>query len=178
MLKNRKKGFTLMELIISSGLFVFVGAVVFVAMSRGSTNVHMGSFHAQASNQAAWIVTLMRRDIARSDLSRITFVADTADTWRGSGDFKVVTDNGEIEYYVEQRGNSNVFVRNEDGGRVMRLAAEHLSEISITQTDNVFDINIELVDDQQKAQNLQWSARIYVPLPSGTDQFWKPLSAN
>lgn len=173
----RKSGFTLTELVISIGIFAVIGAGVIIAMSRGASNVHMGSFNATASNQAAWIVTLMRRDIARSNVDKIQFKADTGKKWHGSGEFQVLTSGGEkIKYSVEKRGSGKAFSRTEAGSKKTFLAAEYLDEMTVEQVGNYFAIEMLLKDPGKKAKDFVWSARIFIPSPTGPDRFWKPIS--
>lgn len=175
--KIKRRGFTLAELLISIGIFAVIAGGVIIAMSRGAANVHHGSFNATAANQAAWIITLMRRDIARANVNKISFQPDSGNKWTGSGKFEVVTGSGEkIKYSLEKRGGGKAFCRSEASNRKIFLAAEYLAEMSIENIDNCFKIDMLLKDPGKKAKDFAWSARIYPPLPSGPDKFWKPLS--
>jgi type II secretory pathway component PulJ len=113
-----RKAFTLTELLISVGIFALIGGGVIIAMSRGASNVHRGSFNATASNQAAWIISMMRRDIARSDFRRIKFTPDSGTKWQGSGEFSLLVNGGEkINYSIESRGSGKAFCRAVEGGQ-------------------------------------------------------------
>lgn len=172
-----KSGFTLTELLISIGIFAIIAGGVIIAMSRGASNVHLGSFNATASNQAAWIVSLMRRDIARSHIGKITFEADAGSKWTGTGKFIVETAGGEkINYSIEKRGGGRAFCRNEPGSKKTFLAAEFLADFSVEKIDDFFQIEMLLKDPGKKARDFTWSARIFPPVPAGPDQFWKPLA--
>lgn len=171
-----KRAFTVTELLISIGIFTLIAGSVIMAMSRGASNVHRGSFNAQAANQASWIVTMMRNDIARSDSSKITFKAESQDIWKGNTEFRVgLPDKKHVSYAVENRGGGKAFARISSDGRKQFLAAEYLDEISIKKVDNGFDIYMLLKDPGKKANDYIWSARIYPPVPGGTDSYWKPL---
>lgn len=175
--RKSKNGFTLAELLISVGIFTAIAAGIIVAMSRGASNVHRGSFNATASNQAAWIVTLMRRDIARSSSEKITLKPDSGTKWTGNGQFTVETNNGrKIRYLIEKRGGGKAFCREEDGSRKTFLASEFIADFSVERSGTALKIEMLLKDPAGKANNFAWNARIYPPVPAGTDRFWKPLS--
>ncbi|GAB4271985.1 MAG: hypothetical protein Kow0029_10190 [Candidatus Rifleibacteriota bacterium] len=172
-----QRAFTFTELLISISIVVVIAGGIIIAMSRGATNVHRGSFNATASNQASWIVTIMRRDIARSDMDKISFKPDSGTKWTGSGEFTVDLNSGEkVSYSIEKRGGGKAFCRSESGGKKLFLAAEYLSDISVELADGSFKINMQLIDPGKKANDFLWSARIFPPVPSGVDRFWKPLS--
>lgn len=173
-----RRAFTFVEMLISVGIVTLIAGGVIVAMTRGASNVHRGSFNALAANQASWIVAIMRNDIARSDLSRITFTPDSGATWKGTSTFKVIVDSSKhVTYSVEARKAGKVFARHESGGRKQFLASEYLNDISVELKDGCFTIAMLLKDPGQQAVDFNWSARIYVPAPVGMDQFWKPFSS-
>lgn len=172
-----KRAFTLAELLISIGIFTLIAGGVIIAMSRGASNVHRGSFNATASNQAAWIVTILRRDIARSDASKIKFKPDSGLKWTGSGEFSLLLNNGEkVEYSIEKRGGGQAFCRTESAGKKIFLATEFLADFSIEQVGKCFEIDMVLKDPSKRAMEFLWSGRIFPPVPVGMDRFWKPLS--
>ncbi|HNX74546.1 MAG TPA: prepilin-type N-terminal cleavage/methylation domain-containing protein [Candidatus Rifleibacterium sp.] len=174
MIKNR--AFTFIELLISLGIVTLIAGGVIVAMSRGASNVHRGSFNAQAANQAAWIVTMMRNDIARSDTSKIVFKPESGDTWKGKTEFKIgLPDKKHVLYSVETRGDGKAFARTSSDGRKQFLASEYIADLSIKRHNDGFDINMLLKDPGKKANDFTWSARIYPPVPAGVDRYWKPL---
>lgn len=173
-----KRAFTFVEMLISIGIVTLIAGGVIVAMTRGASNVHRGSFNALAANQASWIVAVMRNDIARSDLSRISFTPDSGVAWKGTSDFKVTIDSSkQVTYTVENRGTGKVFARAESGGRKQFMASEYLSEISVELKDGCFAIDMLLKDPGKQAVDFKWSARIYVPAQKGIDQFWKPFAS-
>ncbi|EKD83922.1 MAG: hypothetical protein ACD_39C00371G0003, partial [uncultured bacterium] len=55
-----KRAFTFTEMLVAVGIVVVIAGGVIIAMTRGASNVHRGSFTAVAANQAAWIVSFMR----------------------------------------------------------------------------------------------------------------------
>ncbi|MFZ5949117.1 MAG: type II secretion system protein [Candidatus Rifleibacteriota bacterium] len=174
----KKRGFTFTELLVSIGIVAVIAGGVIITMSRGASNVHRGSFNATASNQAAWIVTLIRRDIARSQADKITFKPDSGKKWTGSGQFALETSSGEkIKYSIEKRGSGRAFCRADANGRQTFLASEYLSEMSVEDIGNCFRIDLLLKDPGKQAVDFSWSAQIYPPLPVGADRFWKPISA-
>lgn len=176
-MKFKKCGFTFTEMLVSIGIFALIGGGVIIAMSRGASNVHMGSFTATASNQAAWIVTMMRRDIARSQNDRISFKPDTGNKWTGTSEFSLLTNNGEkIKYSIEKRGGGKAFCRLTPDGRKMFLASEYLTDFSVEQINDYLKVNMLLRDPGKKAADLSWEARIFPPVPLGADRFWKPIS--
>lgn len=174
---QNKRAFTFTELLISIGIVAVIGGGVIIAMTRGASNVHRGSFNATASNQASWIITIMRRDIARSNAAKIVFKPDSGSKWMGSGDFKVELNNGsKVSYSVVKRGNGKAFCRADASGKKIFLASEYLSELVVEQLGNCFKIDMLLKDPSKKANDFNWAARIFPPLPTGADRFWKPLS--
>jgi hypothetical protein len=147
-------------------------------MSRGASNVHRGSFNATASNQASWIIMLIRRDVARSAIDRVKFKPDNGTKWTGSGgEFSItVSGVGKVVYSVEKRGGGKAFCRTEPGGSKIFLATEFLSEVTIELINNCFNVSMLLKDPSNKAKDFKWNARIYAPVPAGIDRFWKPVS--
>ncbi len=171
-----KRAFTVAELLISLGIVALIAGGVIIAMSRGASNVHRGSFNALAANQASWIVSIMRSDIARADSAKIVFKTDDGEEWSGKGEFRVVLlDKSHVSYAVENRGSGQVFVRAESGGRKQFFASEYLDRISVKKVSDCFEISMLLKDPAEKANDFTWSARIFPPVPAGTDRFWKPL---
>lgn len=174
-----KRAFTFTELLISVGIVTLIAGGVIVAMSRGASNVHRGSFNALAANQASWIVTIMRSDIARSDASKIILEPESGKVWKGSTEFKILLpDKKHVSYSVENRGGGKAFVRTESDGRRQFLASEYLADMSVTRKDEGFVVEMLLKDPGKQANDYTWSARIYPPVPAGTDRFWKPLSSS
>ncbi len=172
-----KRAFTFVEMLISVGIVTLIAGGVIIAMSRGASNVHRGSFNALAANQASWIVAIMRSDLARSDSTRVKFVPDSGNAWNGINEFSVVTDTGKkVSYSIETRGMGKVFSRSEEGGRKQNIAAEYLSEFSAELDKDCFNIKMILSDPGKKAVDFNWNARIYLPLRRGPDNFWKPFS--
>lgn len=173
-----KRAFTFVELLVSVGIVTLVAGGVLIFMSRGASNVHRGSFNALASNQASWIIALMRSDLARTDATRVKFLPDAGSVWKGNGEFSVLTDSGKkVSYSVEQRGAGKVFTRSEEGGRKQNLAVEYLSDFSVELADGCFKIDMLLSDPSKKAADFSWNARIYLPSRRGAENFWKPLSS-
>lgn len=172
-----KRAFTFTELIVAAGIVVVIAGGIIIAMSRGASNVHRGSFNAVAANQAAWIVSVMRNDIARSDIFRIEFEPETGNTWKGTTNFKVQRHSGvTTAYQVEDLATGKVFVREDTDGRKQRFAAEYLSDFSIEYADACMQVNMLFKDPAAQAADFEWSARIYPPSLVGPDRFWKPLS--
>ncbi len=173
-----KRAFTFTELVFAVGIVAVIAGGVIIAMTRGASNVHRGSFNAVAANQAAWIVSLMRNDIARSTIDRIVFVPESGKIWKGTTDFKVQTHAGMVvDYAVEDLSTGKVFVRTESTGRKQRFAAEYLADFSIEYDAGSMLVNMLFKDPAAQAVDFEWSARIYPPALTGPDRFWKPLSA-
>lgn len=172
------RAFTFVELLIALGIVVLIAGGVIIAMSRGASNVHRGSFSATASNQAAWIVTIMRRDIARSNIDKIIFQPDSGDKWTGTGRFVVETNAGnKIDYSIKESGDGKVFQRlNRADSRKIRLGSGFLDKMEVAQKEDFFAIDLLLADPAGKAVDFKWNARIYPPEPAGVDKFWKPIS--
>ncbi len=167
-----------MEMMVAMGIVVVIAGGVIIAMSRGASNVHRGSFHAVSANQAAWIVSSMRNDIARSDVDRIIFVPDSDKIWRGTTEFKVKTHGGRFaDYSVEDLSTGKVFVRTGSDGYKQRFAAEYLADATIEFVDGSMLVNMLFKDPASQAVDYEWSARIYPPAFAGPDRFWKPLNA-
>lgn len=172
----KKRAFTMAELLISLGIVTLIAGGVIIAMSRGAANVHRGSFNALAANQAAWIIAIMRNDMARADSSKIVFKTDADEKWAGKSEFKVLLpDKKHVVYSVESRGSGKAFVRSESGGRKQFFASEYLNNISIKKVEDCFEISMLLKDPAKQANDFLWEARIFPPLPAGIDRFWKPL---
>ena len=174
-----KRAFTFTEMLLAAGLVLVIAGGIIIAMSRGASNVHRGSFNAVAANQAAWIVSMMRNDIARSDIDRINFVPESGKTWKGTTDFKVQTHGGMVvAYAVEDLSTGKVFVRTESStGRKQRFAAEYLADFSIEYDAGSMQVTMLFKDPAAQAVDFEWSARIYPPALVGPDRFWKPLNA-
>ncbi len=173
----KRRAFTFVELLISIGIVTLIAGGVIIAMTRGASNVHRGSFNVVSANQSAWIVSIMRNDIARSDAARVVFSPDAGSKWKGTSDFSIMTNEGtRVSYSVETRGSGKVFVRSESGGRRQQFAAESLAEMTVELIDNYFDINILMKDSARVAVDSNWTARIYLPAINGADKFWKPLA--
>lgn len=171
-----RRAFTFTELLISVGIFTMIAGGVIIAMSRGASNVARGSFNALAANQASWIVTIMRNDIARSDGEKIVFKPEAGDTWKGKTEFKVgMPGNRHVVYAVENRGGGRAFSRTESDGRKQFFASEYLTEMTVKKVAEGFDIIMLLRDPAKQANDFIWTGRIYPPVPAGADQFWKPL---
>ncbi|MBU1107057.1 MAG: prepilin-type N-terminal cleavage/methylation domain-containing protein [Candidatus Riflebacteria bacterium] len=178
-----KKAFTFMEMLIAMGIVVVIAGGVIIAMTRGASNVHRGSFNAVAANQAAWIVSLMRGDIARSnydvkpEYNRIFFVPEIGNVWKGTTEFKVQTHGGRfVNYAVETLATGKVFVRTASDGRKQRFAAEYLTDLSVELVDGSMVVDMLFKDPASLAVDYKWSARIYPPTLAGPDRFWKPLT--
>ena len=172
-----KRAFTFAEMLIAMGIVVVIAGGVIIAMTRGASNVHRGSFNAVAANQAAWIVSLMRSDIARSDENRIVFIPETGKIWKGTTEFKVTTHGGHfVNYTVETLETGKVFIRTGSDGHKQRLAAEYLTDLSVELTDGSMLVNMLFKDPAAQAVDYEWSARIYPPTFAGPDRFWKPLT--
>lgn len=170
-----RRAFTFTELLISVGIFTMIAGGVIIAMSRGASNVARGSFNALAANQASWIVTIMRNDIARSDTQKIVFKPEGS-AWKGKTEFKVgLAGNQYVSYAVENRGGGKAFSRTESDGRKQFLASEYLAEMTVKKVADGFDISMLLRDPAKQANDFSWTGRIYPPVPAGADQFWKPL---
>lgn len=173
-----KRAFTFTEMLVAVGIVVVIAGGVIIAMTRGASNVHRGSFNAVAANQAAWIVSFMRNDIVRSDVGRIVLVPESGNTWKGTTEFKVLIHGGQfVNYSVENVGNGKVFVRTSSDGRKQRFAAEYLTDFAVEYVSGSMVINMLFKDPASHAVDFAWSARIYPPALVGPDRFWKPLNA-
>ncbi len=176
-MKKFKKGFTLTELLVSLGILTLVAGGVIIAMTRGASNVHRGSFNAQASNQSAWILTLLRKDIGRSSIDRIDFKPDDGIKWTGVEPFKIVLNSGKlVEYKIVKRGKGKALLRDEKDVQQQFLAAEFLDTVSIEKAGNSFKVDLLLKDPEKKSRNFSWNGRIYPPVPEAIDKYWKPFS--
>lgn len=177
-----RSAFTVVELMVCTVIVGVIGTAIFLSMIQGSRNVLRGSFNAMAANQAAWITTHLRRDLARIVPNGLQFEPDDGTLWKGTGNFSILTSLGPVEYRVESQGDQNVFLRKEldDDGRVVRrqtYGADMLSEISIERDDNAFSVSIRMEEPNQRASPLHWQSTVFIPSVNPRDLLWKPLSS-
>jgi hypothetical protein len=118
----------------------------------------------------------MRNDIARSDAEKIVFKGESGDTWKGTTEFKVgLPDKKYASYSFENRGGGKAFARTASDGRKQYYASEYLTDITVKRINDAFDIQMLMKDPGKKASDYSWTARIYAPVSSGSDGYWKPL---
>eukprot|EP01156_Anaeramoeba_ignava_P015055 Anaeramoba_ignava/a611396_6.p1 GENE.a611396_6~~a611396_6.p1 ORF type:complete len:185 (-),score=12.36 a611396_6:404-958(-) len=178
-LKNlKRRAFTLAELLISFGIIAIISGGVILAMTRGSSNVHRGSFIAQASNQAGWIVAVMRKDIARSTVGKLQLDLDKKNKWAGKTPIKIILRSGTvIKYSIVKRGSGKALLREEVGKGKQYLAPEYLADFNLALGNKAVNLEMVLKDPSKKAKDYHWDAAIYFPEPSPTEKFWKPISS-
>ena len=173
----KRRAFTLAELLISFGIIAIISGGVILAMTRGASNVHRGSFTAQASNQAAWIVAVMRKDIARSSFGKLNLKLDKNNKWTGKTPIKITLRSGKvIRYSIAKRGSGKALLRDEIGRGKQYLAAEFLSDFNLRLGNKAVNLSLLLKDPLKKAKDYSWDAAIYFPEPSPTEKYWKPIS--
>lgn len=168
------KGFTLAELVISVAIIAIIATSVIVMMTRGASNVQKGSHIAQASSQAAWLVSTVRRDMTNSRFDRIS--CDSK--WTGTTPLKIKLNDGHnVSYTVVKSGSGKALLRHVAGGRKQYFAKESFDSIEGVFKKGIFHLSITLSDPSKKANNLVRSSLIVPPQLSGADEYWKPLSS-
>lgn len=189
---DKKKGFTIVELLMGLAVLSAIIGIVITMMSRGASNVQKGSFTALAANQAAWICSVIRNDMARSDSSNIEFEGSDGNVWSGNTTFKVVIEGGAASYSLEKRGAKNkVFVRKfvasnsgtafaASDNKLQTFGDEYMTDMTVTlATDSSYIINITMDEPGKhekdgKEHEFKWTTTIYPPEPSGMEQYWIP----
>ncbi len=188
---DKKKGFTIVELLVGIAILSVIIGIVITMMTRGASNVQKGSFTALAANQAAWICSVIRNDMARSDISNIEFEGDEGKIWSGNSTFKVAVEGGTASYSLEKRGTRNkVFVRKfvaSNGGtafkpldnKVQTFGDEYMTDMTVTlATDSSYIINITMNEpgkrEDDEGRDFLWTTAIYPPSPSGMEKYWAP----
>lgn len=176
-----KKAFTLVEILICVAVFSLLGTVSMIMMSRGASNVARGSFNTIASNQAAFIISLIRSDISRSNINNIEFTG-TSDSWDGSGEFKVVYASNQAlvsTYSLGSSSNAKAFVRLASNGR-KQVFNEYISDFTITRIEENnrvgFKVEIKMLESDTSNFPIVWNSTIYPPQASPLDDYWKPIS--
>lgn len=188
MLIGKKKGFTIVEILVCLAILSAIIGVIITMMSRGASNVQKGSFTALAANQAAWICSVIRNDIARSDFSNIEFEGGEERIWKGDSTFRVKLEGGTAAYSIENRGKYKVFVRkfspSSDGTafaaaeqKKQTFGDELMTAMSVALTgDNSFVITISMDEpnkrDDGENHEFNWSTTIYPPQANANDNFW------
>ena len=186
MLLSNKKAFTIVELLVAIAIVSMIIGVAIVFMTRGASNVQKGSFKALAANQAAWICTVIRNDIARSDSEGIVLDCGESEPWDGSTPFEVSMEGGKASYSIEKRGNTKIFVRKftSVGGvaglksKKQTFGDELLSDMTVTRKGNSYSIKIymdEVKENKDKSEgehDFTWSATIFASSPSGMGKYW------
>ena len=182
---NKSRGFTLVEILMGFAiLFVIIGIII-TMMTRGASNVKKGSFNALAANQAFWIVSVMRSDIARS-IGEINLELDEDNVWNGDKDFKVNMEGGTATYSIEKKGNMKQFVRtfkpsntgtafSVSDSKRQSFGDEYLSDMTVKLSeDNSYIIEITMKDSKSGGESriFTWNAAIYPPQVSGLDEYW------
>ena len=184
MIRTKKKGLTLVELLIGFAILSGIMGIIIVMMSRGATNVKRGSFHALAANQAFWIVSVIRSDISRS-IGRIEVEFDAENTWNGDTEFKINIEGGTVNYSLEKSGDKMTFVRkfvasNNGSAFVVSdskrqsFGDEFLREMTIKlNEDNSYFVSINMKDTSKSVGNdFTWTSSIYPPQDSGLNEYW------
>ena len=160
-------------------------------MTRGASNVQKGSFTALAANQAAWIVSTIRNDVARSDINNINFDGSGNKTWSGDSTFEVVLDGGVASYFLEKKGSNNkVFVRkfksstdktafNLRDDKVSSFGDEYMTGMTVKLSDDnsYFCIDISMDEpgaDGGNKHEFNWSANVFIPQPNAIGKYWVP----
>lgn len=168
------RGFTLAELVISIAIIAIIATSVVVMMSRGASNVQKGSHIAQASSQAAWLVSTIRHDMANSRFDRISCNSK----WNGSSPLKIKLNDGHsVSYTLVKSGAGKALLRKVAGGRTQFFAKETLDSIEGVFNKGIFSLSLTLSDPSKKAKNLIWHSLIMPPRLSGPDEYWKPLAS-
>lgn len=177
----RKKGLTLIEILIVVAIFSLLGTAGMIMMTRGASNVARGSFNTIASNQAAFIISLIRNDISRSNENNIKFTG-SSDKWEGSGEFKVHTNSDVKQFFTYTLGsstNDKAFVRLTPQGR-KQVFSEFISEFSITKIKENnqigYKVEIKMLESEKSNFPIEWSSTIYPPQGSPLDNYWKPVT--
>lgn len=172
--KPNDSGFTLVELIISIAIVMVIGGSVIIMMTRGASNVQRGSYIAQASSQADWIVSTLRRDMTNSRIDCIS----PQTKWTGSNELVIKRSDGKtIKYMLSNNGSGHSLLRNVVGGRKQYFAKESLKQIEGTFSNGIFKLSLIVSDPEKKAKDITWSALITPPKLSKKDKYWKPLAS-
>ena len=190
MQNNSKKAFTIVEILICLAIVSGIIGTIISMMSRGASNVQKGSFSALAANQACWIVSVIRNDIARSDESRINMETNGDEGWTGDTDFYVTFEGGRANYFVEKKGDIKTFVRKFEASsgssafpssedKIQRFGDEYLTDMVITLEDDGSYLVKIYMDEPKKYKaggehQFVWTASIFPPTPSGMGKYWAP----
>jgi prepilin-type N-terminal cleavage/methylation domain-containing protein len=179
----KKSAFTLIEILVCIAICTIIGTIGITFMSRGASNVARGSFNTIAANQAAYIIYTIRSDISRSNAEKITFNADSENSWTGDGEFKIVYASDKTQkavYTIGSPSNLKTFVRVDPNGRKQSLGAEYLSDLKITQvTENNlvgYKIEIKMLESDKSNFPVIWNSTVYPPQSSPAGNFWKGVT--
>lgn len=187
MQRSKRKAFTLIEMLVCMAILSFIIGIAITMMTRGASNVQKGSFNALAANQAFWIISTIRQDVARSELKNISFPASGDGVWKGDTEFKVVIEGGTASYSIERRGANKLFVRkflasssrtafSVADNKTQTFGDEYMTDMSVKLENDAFTIDIEMDENvgQENSRKFNWSGKIYIPHSGNIGQYWVP----
>lgn len=187
MQRNNKNAFTVIEMLVCMAILSFVIGIAITMMTRGASNVQKGSFTALAANQAFWIISTIRQDVARSDLNNINFPVTGDGVWIGDSEFKVAIEGGTAYYSIEKRGAYKLFVRkflasssktafSNTDNKTQTFGDGYMTDMSVKLENDSLAINIEMDENagQENSRKYSWSGKIYIPQPGNMGRYWVP----
>ncbi|MBI3040009.1 type II secretion system protein [bacterium] len=176
MFTHRARGFSMVELIIALSIMSIIIGTVFLALSQGSKNVQKGSFYIQSSNQAAWILMWLRKDMALSGLGNVKLPDDLkTNEWDASkGPLTFFSSKGAIVYDAKESKTGNFSIIRKEGNKTRLLGENLLSLIKITRIPGQsLKVSIVMKDPSQKASDFSINANIYSVRENPIAAFWK-----
>lgn len=168
--------------------------IVITIMNRGASNVQKGSFNVLAANQAFWIVSVIRSDIARS-IDKINFNGDGG-VWKGGSTFEVDIEGGKASYSIEKHGDNIKFVRkftpsgtNSEflisDSKTQKFGDEYMTDLSITEKkeEGVVSYYLEITMKEPNKSlegnnEFVWTSYIYAPVRNEIEKYWVSTEAN
>lgn len=183
MVVTNKSGFTVIELLVGLVIISSIMGLALVMMTMGSKNVQKGSFNALASNQAYWISTLIREDIARADKENIKFPSADSNIWDGVGNFEIqLTENEKVSYNLKSKGKNYSFVRKVSKGssRAQQVFGdEYLTGIKIEKKDDngsvYYMIDITMTNSSKSVgtnNQITWKTNVYTKPDEIMAKYW------
>jgi len=129
-----KKGFTLVEVILSSGIFVFIIATIYLMFLGGNRAWQKGNTYMDAQNEAARVLNTLMYDLRGAVASTVTCSGGSISFQKiedVDGDGDVFDHYGNLEYSsvirYSLRGNS--LIREEGGNE--RVVASYITNFSV-----------------------------------------------